>query len=696
MVARGGGRGGQGQGLCRMVAASSFALGGYLLTVALGPAEGGLLPEPPAAPAATTAPAAPPVTAAQPASPQRRGAASYGYATEDELPPSLLRRVADLRASCQEGGRAADDGGRGAPPWVDPGVGLTSLERSEVVFGSQQHVTGVTEYALIVSRSATGAAVCRGGDMFEVRYEGEDEHDAPRVSDLGHGAYAVRWLPRLAGARKFCLYLYYPGRVQGLPRWPGGAPRPFHLVSRTKAFKAMDNVTSSLGPPSTWCLGTEPDLRPRCIDVAVTGSAQLPAQQCQDAWRGGLTGSWLKVPGDKCRPGYCAGDLRFMDSDGWVYVPRDCYLRLYNREAAWNCLSGRSLLWFGDSTLRQSATNMVELLLGTPVLGEKSFKWTYAHCSRYVLPKGSRRVRGSSRRLSLAGKEAAKRGCPDYNSIRNWAGHRVNPENTSQSLHVNFVWGGGWLKNTLWGERPAALDHTLPDGRQAGRRWTCAGGPHRGCSPARSELLSALSSDRRPDTAFLNGLLWDMDAHDWDRFGPKVESLLDLLNQKMAPGARVHWNMAHPQCLDDRREETDGFCRSTLVNKMQTVLAAHSNEMLQHTMETVWRDRFSAATLTATDRFAVAQPYVHGHDFCHQGMHFGSSKHDCYMFDSMYPEPCYRQWRVDKFMSQVWMNAACPADKPPLETGSHSIEDGVPKAAGNWLPHRQGNPEPTI
>eukprot|EP00662_Eupelagonemidae_sp_cell21_P021349 gene21349-22108_t len=56
--------------------------------------------------------------------------------------------------------------------------------------------------------------------------------------------------------------------------------------------------------------------------------------------------------------------------------------------------------------------------------------------------------------------------------------------------------------------------------------------------------------------------------------------------------------------------------------------------------------------MTATDRIAVAQPYVHGMDYCHQGMHFGSSRHDCWLFDSLYPEQCYRRWRVDKFMSQ--------------------------------------------
>eukprot|EP01062_Namystynia_karyoxenos_P031272 TRINITY_DN23210_c0_g1_i1.p1 TRINITY_DN23210_c0_g1~~TRINITY_DN23210_c0_g1_i1.p1 ORF type:complete len:742 (+),score=230.27 TRINITY_DN23210_c0_g1_i1:98-2227(+) len=699
--------------LCRAAAAGSFALGAALLLSTLHPQPPPEPPPPPRAPLAAAPPpqqeAAPPrsrAPAPERGGEQGAGAGYGGYLGEEELPAELRAKAQEHRDACAAAG-AVDPGGGAAEevpgsgpealslPRLDASVRLTSLQGSALLLPDAPLRTGAAGTGLIVARDAEGRRVCRGGDMLEARLAAADEHEAPRVSDLGHGLYALSFSPRLPGPRRLCLHLYYPGRLRGLPRWPSGRPRPFRFPAHFATFKAAENITRLFGPLSDWCQGREPDLRPRCFDLQVAGPPVLPAAPCPDSWDGGLPGSWLRMPAPGvCSPGWCEGDLKFLDSDRWVYVPFQCYLRLYNREAAWNCLDNRSLLWFGDSTLRQSATNLVELVLGTPVLGDKSFKWVYAHCSRWVLPRGFLRMRGTARRLSLAGKEAAKRGCPDYNSIRIWGGPRPNPENPKQRVHVRFVWGGGWAKNTLWGIRPAALDHSLPD-RGSGDQWTCRGGPHGGCSPSRKDLLAALdgSSGPVPDVAFLNGFLWDQDANEWGRFEPKVAALMRLLTARMPRGARIHWNAAHPQCLDDRREELESICRSALVNKMQTVLAAHSNAMVNQAIAAA--SRSSGARVSATDRIAAAQPYVHGHEFCHQGMHFGSSKQDCWLFDSLVPEPCFRQWRVDKFLSQIWLNAACPPDRaPPFPSGNHTIEDGVPKATGNWLPRRQGNPEP--
>eukprot|EP00662_Eupelagonemidae_sp_cell21_P056215 gene56215-65647_t len=274
-----------------------------------------------------------------------------GYAAEGELPPAARARMERLRRDCAA--RGARDAGGGAAEAV-PGMRVMMMNFPATMTPAPGEAE--SRRLPVLDRSTPLASLAHSELLLP-----------QRVADLGLGAYAVRFRPRLPGRRKLCVHLFY---------------------------------------------GQEPDLHPRCVEIEALGPPRLPA----------------------------------------------------TAKAAWRCLGGRSLLWFGDSTLR--ATNMVELVLGTPVLGDKSFKWVLAHCSRHVLPRqgGTRRVRGSARKLSLAGKEAAKRGCPDYNTIRSWAG--------PQRVHLRFVWGGGWAKNTLWGIRPAALDHTLPGegGQRGGER----------------------------------------------------------------------------------------------------------------------------------------------------------------------------------------------------------------------------------
>eukprot|EP01065_Artemidia_motanka_P049765 TRINITY_DN8344_c0_g1_i2.p1 TRINITY_DN8344_c0_g1~~TRINITY_DN8344_c0_g1_i2.p1 ORF type:complete len:713 (+),score=161.35 TRINITY_DN8344_c0_g1_i2:1392-3530(+) len=604
---------------------------------------------------------------------------------EEEVPegqlPAVLRRAADEHRKACAADRLDADAAAGILR-LSTDSPLTNLSEATVAWATYPLRTGRTAHALITARTVGRVPTCRGGDMLEAVAEGPSSRYHVVVEDIGSGLYHAHFLPRTEEAElRLCMRLYYPSRMHGAPRLPNRTA----AFDYGGAFGGRQHRHAELGDRRAWCTDSDADLHPRCIGAAVSGPQALPDTPCPTSWRGGLPGSWHRSPGG-CRAGLCEGDLRYLSTE-WVYVPRSCYLRVYGREAAWKCLAGKRVLWFGDSTQRQTATNLVEMLLGTPALHpQKSMKWAYAHCSRFAIPRPRARGKGQAgeKRARMAqGKVAASKGCMDYTNQRRWSGMRPSPLNGSEWVDVRYAWGGGVKPDTKWGSRPAALDHLQPDPGTKDA-WSCPRRSSR-CTDARRDVLAAVPA---ADFVFLNGFLWDMDAHDWRVYAAKARRVLDLVLSRARPGARVHWGLAPPQCLDDRRDAAESMCGSLLANKMASVLASHSNRMM---LDTVLAER--GPRVTATDRMPLAAPWVAGHTHCHEGMHFGVHAQECYIWNTLAPEGCARNWDVDKMQMQVWMNVMCDAPPGPGSSAG-SIEDGPPKRLGNWLPGSKGNPEP--
>eukprot|EP01060_Flectonema_neradi_P014159 TRINITY_DN20875_c0_g1_i1.p1 TRINITY_DN20875_c0_g1~~TRINITY_DN20875_c0_g1_i1.p1 ORF type:complete len:655 (+),score=81.37 TRINITY_DN20875_c0_g1_i1:449-2413(+) len=546
---------------------------------------------------------------------------------------------------------------------------LTSLSESDMTVSSNIATTGTQLTITITSRDSQKSRTCRDGDLWEINANSATELVGVQVRSLGLGRYTGTFTPRLQGTYNVCRKLLYTSRIRGAPRVMS-EPNSTYLYGAFRDSFFMKNE-EILSKHSQWCPGGQrADIDEQCVQVVVTGKPTLPNKVCPSTWKDGLKGSWVFVPekdGKRtCSEGICVGDLHFMRTDGWVYVPNSCYLRIYNRESSWKCLSKKSILMVGDSTLRQTSTNLLELVLGTPALGEKSFKWVWANCNQKTINMNSKNKCKHSQKC--LGKYRASAKCPDYNSIREWAGKRPNPYDSSDWVFARLIWGGGRKKGTLWGVRPAAFDHFSSDGCKY----------KYGCSKQRGELEHSLKNEK-PDIIFLNGFLWDQDNHDWKTFYSKVNETISYI-KKTSPTTSIHFNNAHPQCTDDRRHEFPVFCWRILIAKMQQLIAAESNELL---LQQLAKDH---PYVVISDRYTMALSHL-THEFCHQGMHFGSSVADCLVFDVDQPNVCLRNWRVDKFMQQLWLNHACPADVLPLSDSNLnvSILSGVPDHLGNWL-----------
>eukprot|EP01065_Artemidia_motanka_P024877 TRINITY_DN29804_c0_g1_i1.p1 TRINITY_DN29804_c0_g1~~TRINITY_DN29804_c0_g1_i1.p1 ORF type:complete len:793 (+),score=86.21 TRINITY_DN29804_c0_g1_i1:68-2446(+) len=538
---------------------------------------------------------------------------------------------------------------------IDRTVPFTEAGTSELLGLAGRSLTAGKPVALLLLSRSRDARVCVGGDGWEVVAEGDRELLSVRVDDVGGGAYVLSFTPRVAQQLRVCLRLYWPSRLRGAPRWRRGNYTGA-LLGGFAGNVWKDNDVHS----SEWCAAEgSADSKPVCHDATVTGPVPvLPTRVCPTQWTGGMLGSWVKTPAGACEPGYCSGDLQWQRTDGWVFVPDQCYLRVYNRDSAWQCLRGRRLLWFGDSTAKQPATDLLEMLLGVSVLdGGRSFRWHVSSCDGATL-----------RRIGF--KAWQRRGCSTPFDLRKWGygqwSERTNPANSSESIRTRFVWGGGkTVQLPPWGPLNALslLERHSDNGVD---------------TEARRMLLSGIDELRPRDALFLQAWAWDPHRGDWSKFEPKMRWVLDTVLDRLPKGTAVHWDTAHPFCVDDRADTPRKGCETQVSNKFGSVAAGQMSRLISATVDDYKQSRPNRQ-ITALDRWPMALPFAHGSKYCHFGLHFGSNRQFCHIFSFDEPQRCYRDWLVDKFEIQIWMNAVCAADAADLSVVSQgSIEDGVP------------------
>eukprot|EP01064_Diplonema_japonicum_P007465 TRINITY_DN1508_c0_g1_i2.p1 TRINITY_DN1508_c0_g1~~TRINITY_DN1508_c0_g1_i2.p1 ORF type:complete len:687 (+),score=103.23 TRINITY_DN1508_c0_g1_i2:1015-3075(+) len=527
----------------------------------------------------------------------------------------------------------------------------TNLNHTEVIVEGEGTLTAGTMVTMyLIARDTSDNPTCTSGDMFEAIVWSETNRVPASIYDEGNGLYKLTWTPALPGVFEVRLHLFFTGWM-GFKGWPNetAAHQPY-LKTTLNAYHETLVAKLRTQPSNEWCHDPNSEFKYLSKNIKVGGTAVLPKQVCQQTWNTGLKGSWVRSPNGTCYPGICKGDLSYAASDGWVYVPKDCYLRLYNRESAWDCLNGKRLMWFGDSTLKQPATNLLENLLGVSVI-KRSFNWIKRSCPIGKILK--------SKRVQKQWKANHQWGCHSPFDHRQWKVKRSNPKNEKQTISFRYVWGGG--------PTPMARPNVSP------RAMALLKQPKQKTRTTRDVYAEGLTEG--VDYLFLHAFIWDEEAgRDFAAFEQTVHGILrEALNANNK--IEVHWDTGHPLCVSDMFWNPQELCVSSVVNKLQHI-TAHQNAVL--IVKSLAKLAGANPRVTVTDRFSMAEPHVIGPNYCHFGIHFGAHDAFCHLWNPPDPPACTRNWLVDKFELMMWMNKMCPADEPlPVSHEGPNMESGV-------------------
>ena len=129
------------------------------------------------------------------------------------------------------------------------------------------------------------------------------------------------------------------------PRTPGVYTL---TVFRLGAFVGFQEANYTAGEPCAQQLLQ--------LNVEVAGAPALPAAPCGRTFD--FQGGWYRLASPACQPPFCIGHLGTLgEGSHWVYVPRDCYLRIYSLEEAAAQLNGKWISLWGDSNQQVKRTS---------------------------------------------------------------------------------------------------------------------------------------------------------------------------------------------------------------------------------------------------------------------------------------------------------------------------------------------------
>ena len=515
-----------------------------------------------------------------------------------------------------------------------------SLADSDVIVPNPS-TAGRTTVGYIIARTHDGSLACTANDFFDLTLWSARNRVPVSVFTEGPGVYRFVFTPKVPGEFVLCTTLFFTSQANVLRTWPEGADGPDWTEDEWADLSRSLNVLRHKDT-AEWCDNPYAEKTKKCQPLTVSGEIHLPKEPCGNHWADstGLAGSWVKAEKEACYPGLCEGDLAFMASDGWVWVPDTCYLRLYNKESAWDCLNGKRILWFGDSTLKQPATNLAENVLGVPAL-KRSYNYMRSFC-----PQGEKILKRSYRKKLI---KAGQRGCAGPFEHRQWKATRNNPTAPHQNVSLQFLWGGG---KTIYDQKslhPRGMELLTED------------------TEARKVFFDLLSGDI-PDVVIMHHYAWDSVAqfHPTE-FEATLKAIIDVVLAN--PGTVLHWDSAHPSCGSDRFDHNTSLCVEAIANKLNTAGARRN----VHRMDQFFRREYpDEPRITFGNRYAMAHPLSFGQQFCHFGNHFGTHPAACHSLMPEKPATCYRDWLADKYESTVWLNKICT--NPPKTQGDGTIE----------------------
>ena len=351
----------------------------------------------------------------------------------------------------------------------------------------------------------------------------------------------------------------------------------------------------------TWCLNTFPyaDDLTRTVSISVSKKTHNIRNFCTEIDDTPSEGTWEKL--DKN-----GSEARYMNT-AWRYRPGNCDLRGFESQETWQCFAEkriRSIVWVGDSTLKDAAVNFIENILKVPVL-RRSFNWVHTMC-----PTGLK--------LSVTKRKARKKGCPERTSYKNWKILRRNPYNEAQHIKLRF-----------FTQEDAFLGDTS---------------------------LVARVLKEGPDLVFLNSFEHDpvaLDPHRTEQFKAGLNRFIAMLQNGSSPIPMVHYSLPTPHCLSDRYDNMYKMCASSILD---TAFTSHAQ---MHSTDVSTFLQTLPHKVLLTDRFPMAQPFTTGHTHCQRGMHYGRGTKFCTAHFPDNPTSCTRDWTVGKYELMMWLNQVC-------------------------------------
>ncbi|MCO5546896.1 hypothetical protein L7F22_000333 [Adiantum nelumboides] len=233
----------------------------------------------------------------------------------------------------------------------------------------------------LVSVSENGTQRCTGGDFYETQLAGTHWMSRPPVVDMGDGTYSVtifvdEYFP---GMYEFKAVLLFDN-MHGLdfdPRKWGLRKEVLYLQVEMMGLPAIPHMPYDM---PYWSAKPESVLTRETgqMEIARLASGLQHRNICGDAGGGDGTGRWTRMwynhscEADKegryngCLNEKHAGKVSLLESNGWIYSRSTCSFMIWDKKQAWQCLQGRWLLFWGDSNLQDSISNLLFFILGFP------------------------------------------------------------------------------------------------------------------------------------------------------------------------------------------------------------------------------------------------------------------------------------------------------------------------------------------
>ncbi|XP_078441679.1 cytochrome P450 family protein [Wolffia australiana] len=215
----------------------------------------------------------------------------------------------------------------------------------------------VLEFA-VFSVDELGRRRCAGGDYFEADLTGPRWKARPAVADHGDGSYTLRLQvhPDFAGEYNLTLVLLFRS-FQGLRL----STQRFALRRRLRRIPLLLRAAAQPPPPPLRRCGPNDFRRRRAW------SGRWTRHGGADGCEPGPDGRYRCLPpAAPCPPPWCGGGaLAALESNGWVYSAH-CAFSVYSPAAAWRCLRGRWLFFWGDSNHVDTIRNLLTFALAAP------------------------------------------------------------------------------------------------------------------------------------------------------------------------------------------------------------------------------------------------------------------------------------------------------------------------------------------
>ncbi|KAK8928200.1 hypothetical protein KSP39_PZI017295 [Platanthera zijinensis] len=250
----------------------------------------------------------------------------------------------------------------GGEPCRDSPTDAISIPAIDSAFAASSTVLLLTsgdihEFA-VTALEASGRPRCLGGDYFETDLFGPSWKSRPPIIDLGNGSYILRLQvhPRFAAhdaVFTFSVVLLFRS-FDGLKL----SPDRFSLRRELRRV----NIKFLPPHPST----SLPDLRLcRAADFGLPAwSGRWTRHARNDSCAVDRAGRYRCLdPALPCELPWCAGKLGSLESNGWVYSAH-CAFGVFDAAAAWRCLAGKWVLFWGDSNHVDTIRNLLNFVLG--------------------------------------------------------------------------------------------------------------------------------------------------------------------------------------------------------------------------------------------------------------------------------------------------------------------------------------------